>query len=88
MLLLMYAGVLNGLVFKHLLVGKYFGMFITVFITSLAYYFLEYSMSFMIWGQGNFAYAFWRVMLVAAVYNAVICVPIYMLARKGYRRYV
>jgi len=88
MLLLMYAGVLNGLIFKRILTRKYFGILATIFITSFAFYFLYYSMTFLIWGQGNLLYALTRVIIVGTVYNTIICVPIYSLAKRRYRQNV
>ena len=85
MLLLMYAGVLNGMLYKRILTGKYFGIITTVFVTSLLYSFLYYSMHFAMWGMGNFGYAFLRVMLVETVYNTIIAIPMFLLMRKGYR---
>ena len=85
MLILMYAGVLNGLIFKRLLTGKYFGLLAPIFITSIAYYFLYYVMVFLIWGQGNLVHGITHVMLIAAVYNTLICVPIYLLTKKWYK---
>ena len=86
MLLLMYIGVFTGLLFKRILTRKYFGILATVFVTSLIYCFFYYVMNFTMWGQGNLLYAFTWVMLVETVYNTIICVPIFLLARKGYRK--
>jgi len=86
MFLLMYAGVLNGIVFKRLIAGQYFGMFVTILLTSLAYYFLEYSLNFVIWGHANLGLEFLFVTLVATVYNAAVCVPLLLAAKKGFRK--
>ena len=85
MLLFMYVGVVAGLLFERLLTNKYFGIISIVFIASVIYSFLYYSMSFMMWGEGNFWYEFVRIMLPEAVYSTVICVPLYRLARRTYR---
>ena len=88
MLLLMYIGVFSGLVFQRVLTGKYFGILAIVFTASFAYSFLYYFMNFTMWRQGNLAYAFLWVMLIETVYNTVAFLPVYLLARKGYSRYV
>jgi len=87
-LFLMYAGVLNAIAFQRFLAGKYLGLFVTVLFTSLIYYFLEYSLNFQISIGGDMFYAFFRVMLPATVYNAIVCVPMFRLAKKWYRRAV
>jgi len=87
-LLFMYAGVLNGLIFERVLSGKYFGILPTVFATSLLVGTLYYVLLFTMHGNGNFGYALTRVILVESVYNTLICVPFFLLARKGYRRIV
>ena len=84
MLLLMYVGLAVGLAFKMFLTGKYFAIIAAVFITSIAYCFLYYTMSFMMWGQGDFVYALINVLLPESLYNTAICVPVYMLAKKTY----
>jgi len=86
MLLLMYAGVFNGLLFQRILTGKFLGVFATVFVTSLVCAFLYYSMNFMMWGQGDLGYAFVWVMLIESAYSAIIAVPFYWLVKKGYRK--
>jgi len=86
MLLLMYAGVLNGIIFKRLLAGQYFGMIVTILGTSVMYYFLEFSMSFAIFGYASLGWDFLLVSLGATLYNAIVSVPLYLLARKWYRQ--
>jgi len=73
-------------VFKRIIAGQYFGIFITILLTSLAYEFLLYSMNFVIWGYADLGYEFLFVMFAVTVYNAIFCVPLLLLARKGFRK--
>ena len=86
MLIMMYIGVFSGLLFEKILTGKYFGILPVAFAASFLFAFLYYVMNFAFWGQGNFGYAVLRVMLPESVYNTLLCVPFYWLAKKFYRR--
>jgi len=83
MLLMMYAGVFNGLMFKRLLTGKYFGILPVVFGASFLFALMYFVLNF---GFRQFGYAFLLVMLPEAMYNTLLCLPLYWLAKKTYGR--